>query len=118
MGLTPTANAQNVEGALSVVAPYGADIDTRVGGTVSYTRFHAPQELRVVSEFVEAQMDVDFLGTKMMVALWDNVAQYKGRAVSCQHALVDWFYALRSHLCLISQIWHWASLEGTPVFLT
>jgi hypothetical protein len=80
MGLTPTANAQNVEGALSVVAPYGADIDTRVGGTVSYTRFHAPQELRVVSEFVEAQMDVDFLGTKMMVALWDNVAQYKGRA--------------------------------------
>ena len=84
MGLTPTANAQNVEGANSVVAPYGADIDTRVGGTVSYTRFHAPlQELRAVSEFIEAQMDVDFLGTKMMVALWDDVAQYHGRAVSC-----------------------------------
>ena len=83
MGLTPTDNARNEEGINSVVAPYAADIDTSVGGTVSYTRFHAPREdLETVSKFVESQLGVNFTGTKMMVALWDSVAKYKGEAVS------------------------------------
>ena len=91
MGLTPTANAQNVEGANSVVAPYGADVDTREGGTVSYTRFHAPvPELKVVSEFIQDQMDVEFQGTKMMIGLWDNVPQFKGKAVSSHGKTCSW----------------------------
>ena len=83
MGLTPTANAQNVEGSYSIVAPYGADIDTSIRGTVAYTKFRSPvTELGTVSEFIETQLGVEFRGTTMMVVKWDDVAQYGGSEVS------------------------------------
>ena len=83
MGLTPTANAQNIAGSNSVVAPYGADIDTRVAGTVTYTHFYSHEtQLEAVSEFIEDQMGVRFRGVRMMVAEWDGVAQYQGNPVS------------------------------------
>ena len=82
MGITPTANAQNVEGIHSIVSPYGADIDTSVGGAVAYTNFRTPgDDLEEVSSFIEDQLDVEFRGNRMMAARWDNVAQYDGSNV-------------------------------------
>ena len=83
MGLTPTANAQSVAGANSIIAPYGADIDTQVAGSVKYTRFYSDySDLDDVSDFIEDEMNVDFNGEKMMVAEWNNVAEYNGDPVS------------------------------------
>ena len=85
MGITPTVNAQRTN---SIVAPYAADIDTSVTGTVRYTEFMSNRfNLLDVSNFIEEETGVTFEGTRMMVAEWDGVAQYNGdpvsEAVSC-----------------------------------
>ena len=88
MGLTPTANAQSVAGANSIIAPYGADIDTQVAGSVKYTHFYSDySDLDDVSDFIEDEMNVDFNGEKMMVAEWNNVAEYNGDPVSYDNKL-------------------------------
>ena len=89
MGITPTANAQNIDGPNSVVAPYGADIDTRVAGIVQYTHvIHNGTHLMDVSDFIEDEINVmgssySFTGTRMIVAEWNGVAQYNGNEVRC-----------------------------------
>ena len=68
----------------SVVAPYAADIDPTVAGTVRYTQFTTDDysQMSTVSSFIRAQTGENFYGTTMMVAEWNGVAEYNGFFVS------------------------------------
>ena len=75
-------------GSDRVVAPYLADIDTRISGTVRYTGFTGlhPDERRVVS-FIEEKTGVSlptvlFNTVSMMAVEWNNVAEADGNRVS------------------------------------
>lgn len=89
MGITPTANSQNIDSPNSVVAPYGADIDTRIAGIVLYTHvIDNGTDLLDVSDFIEDEINVmgssfSFTGTRMIIAEWNGVAQYNGSEVRC-----------------------------------
>ena len=90
MGITPTANAQNTpDGPNSVVAPYGADIDTRIAGRVHYTQVITnTSEMKTVNNFIRDEIAIpdvpgsgSFSGVRMLVAEWDRVAEYDGEKV-------------------------------------
>ena len=64
------------------IAPFwsNSDISNRVGN-VSYevhTRYHAPNLINLVSSFISQQQQVQFNGTWMLVARWNNVPQFGG----------------------------------------
>ena len=67
-----------------VVAPYDADIDPEIAGTVRYTQFTTNDytQMSRVSSFIRDQTNNSFYGTRMMVAEWDGVAEYRGFSVS------------------------------------
>ena len=72
----------------NIVSPYGADIDTRISGTVRYTdgfitSAHAVQIPSIIN-FIKSQTnDCSFNGeTRMMAVEWGSVAQLNGYAVS------------------------------------
>ena len=86
MGEIPCTNVVNADlTACSVVAPYVANIDIEVAGTVRYTDFNtyssSGSSMTTVSRFVRDQTGNNFYGTKMMVAEWNGVAQFGGSSV-------------------------------------
>ena len=68
----------------SVVAPFGADIDTSSRGSVKYTQFTTSDytQMNTVSTFIQSQTGNSFYGTRMMVAEWNGVPKYLGSTVS------------------------------------
>ena len=80
-----------------VVSPYLADIDTKISGTVRYTRFLSrnPDEPRVISFIKEktgvSLPTVQFSTVSMMAVEWNRVAEADGNRVSSTlmlHALL------------------------------
>ena len=64
-----------------IVAPFLADSDIRIGGTISfqiYTSVNGSSELRQVSQVINDRRRESFSGTWMLVARWTEVAQYGG----------------------------------------
>jgi hypothetical protein len=70
----------------SVVAPYGADSNTEIAGTVQYTDFYTytstGHSMTTVSRFIRDETGDYFYGNRMMVAEWNGVAEYGGSYVS------------------------------------
>ena len=70
----------------SAVAPYGANSNTGIAGTVRYTDFEAysssGSSMITISNFIRDETGDNFYGTKMMVAEWNGVAEYGGNSVS------------------------------------
>ena len=87
MGLTPQyTSLGNFPGSslYSVVAPFGADIDTTSRGSVKYTEFTTSDsfQMNTVSSFIQSETGHSFYGTRMMVAEWNGVPEYQGSVVS------------------------------------
>ena len=76
MGRRLFDDSPTIEDTVYIVAPYAADIDTEVSGTVYYTDRPITTEYRLgrVSRFVESQTNESFSGTKMVIAHWQDVS--------------------------------------------
>ena len=64
-----------------IVAPFWANIDTRIAGDILYevhTEDSNPELLHLVSRFIATEKRVRFSGRWMLVAEWNNVPQYSG----------------------------------------
>ena len=70
----------------NIVSPYGADIDTRIAGTVRYTNgfIKTSAQMPSIIYFIKSQTnDYSFNGeTRMLAVEWDSVAKLNGDAVS------------------------------------
>ena len=89
MGEPPCSNSLSSSSSCSVVAPYGANINTEIAGTVQYTDFDtylsSGSSMTTVSSFIRDQTMENFYGTRMMVAEWNGVSQHNGISVSLMH---------------------------------
>ena len=84
MGERISASSPEIPGTSPIVAPYAADINPNIAGTVRYTQFTTTDysQMSRVSSFIRDQTDNSFYGTRMMVAEWDGVARYSGSSGS------------------------------------
>ena len=84
MGERISTSSPEIPGTRPIVAPYAANIDPSLAGTVQYTQFTSTDYIQMsrVSSFIRNQTDNSFYGTRMMVAEWDGVAKYSGFSVS------------------------------------
>ena len=86
MGEIPCSHSLSSSSSCSVVAPYSADINTEIAGTVRYTDFDtyssSGTSMTSISAFIQSQTRDNFYGTRMMVAEWSGVSQYNGNHVS------------------------------------
>ena len=79
-----------IPGTQGIISPYGANIDTRISGTVRYTdgfiKTSSVEMPSIIIKFIKSQQtnNVDsFNGEiRMMAVEWDSVAKYNGNAVS------------------------------------
>ena len=85
MGERVSTASPEIPGTSSIVAPYAADINPNIAGTVQHTQFTSTDytQMSRVSSFIRDQTDNSFYGTTMMVAEWEGVAKYSGSPVSC-----------------------------------
>ena len=119
MGLRILEESPTIEDTANIVAPYAADIDTEVSGTVYYTDhpIRSGFQLDHVSRFVESQKNESFSGTKMVVVHWQNVSLHLGdlvsrRAISWQHFPLLYNPLSVCILCLLF-LFNW---NNVPVF--
>ena len=93
MGETPCEDPLSFPSFCPVVAPYAADIDLDIGGTVRYTDFDAysssGSSMTRVSRFIQDETGDSFYGTRMMVAEWNGVSKY---SVSLIRHTNEWAY--------------------------
>ena len=85
MGQTPEVySLENIPGpsGYSVVAPFAADIDTSITGSVRYSESFTSTEIDQVSAHISFQIGVSFYGTWMMVVEWYYVPLLHGSQVS------------------------------------
>ena len=84
MGTEPISTSPSIPGSLKIVSPYGANIDTRISGSVRYTDgfINHHSQMGTVSSFIRSWTNDSFHATRMMVAEWDGVAQQQGSSVS------------------------------------
>ena len=87
MGETPCSSySLSFPSSCSVVAPYAADINTQIAGSVRYTDFYTyssfGSSMTTVSRFIRDETGDYFYGNRMMVAEWNGVAKYNGIFVS------------------------------------
>ena len=89
MGEIPCTNAYSSPTSCSLVAPYVANINTEIAGTVQYTDFDTytstGYSMSTVSSFIRDETGDYFYGNRMMVAEWNGVAEYNGSSVSVKH---------------------------------
>lgn len=84
MQAVPDSDSPDIPDTNDIVAPYAADIDPSIAGTVRYTQFSSSSssQISTVSRFIRSQLSNSFYGTEMMVAQWYGVAEYSGSSVS------------------------------------
>ena len=103
MGERVSTSSPEIPGTRPIVAPYAANINPEISGTVRYTEFTSTDSTQMsrVSSFIQGQADNSFYGTRMMVAEWDGVAEYSGSSVS----IVQFHCCCASeiHTCIIKQ---------------
>ena len=62
-----------------IVAPFWSDIDTRLKGRVHYQSYASgdsvasDDRLQIVSQFISSEMGVEFNGSWMLLATWEDV---------------------------------------------
>ena len=105
MGEIPCSNLANPPTYCSVVAPYFADINTEIAGTVQYTDFDTysstDSAMATVSRFIRDETGDKFYGSRMMVAEWNGVAEYNGFSVSVKikksrkHCTMHWLWSIQ-----------------------
>ena len=85
MGETPCSTEPSFPSSCSIVAPYAADVNTEIAGTVHYTDFDTYSStalsMTTVSSFIRNETGDNFYGIAMMVAEWNGVSQYNGNSV-------------------------------------
>ena len=95
IGETPfcSSYALGFPSSCSVVAPYGADINTQIAGSVQYTDFYtyssSGSAMSTVSSFIRDETGDYFYGNRMMVAEWNGVAEYDGSSVSHMYETIN-----------------------------
>ena len=107
MGVRISTNTPVIPGTDYIVSPYGADTDTSISGTVTYTQFSSNDtHLSQLNVFIHKETGFEFDGNRMMIVEWYNVAKSRGNAVSflncvcmCECILAakssgSWFYTL------------------------
>ena len=83
VGVRISTNTPLIPGTDYIVSPYGADTDTSISGTVTYTQFSSNDpQLSQLNEFIRKSTGFEFDGNKMMIVEWYNVAKARGNAVS------------------------------------
>ena len=83
MGARVSTSSPEIPGTSPIVAPYAANINPEIAGTVRYTQFTTTDfQMSRVSSFIQSQAGNSFYGTRMMVAEWDSVAEHSGLSVS------------------------------------
>ena len=84
MGERVSTSSPEIPGTSPIVAPYAANINPEIAGTVRYTQFSTTDytQMSRVSNFIQDQTDNSFYGTRMMVTEWDRVAKFGGSSVS------------------------------------
>ena len=94
----PPCVLTTLPGYFSIVSPYLANISVGLVGSVRMTGFTTDHpQMSEISDFIQYQTGGDsFIGTRMMVAEWDRVAEFDGNGVCSTHVLVK-----RSKLKLI-----------------
>ena len=92
MGEPSCSSPLSSSSSCSVVAPYGADSNTEIAGSVRYTDFDTYSStgsaMTTVSGFIRYMAFDGFYGNRMMVAEWNGVAKYCGSSVSLVHKCV------------------------------
>ena len=77
---SPTISLSSI--STPVLAPFAADIDTRISGTISYKIIIGSDSdsnlLDTVSSFISDNQSVSFSGIQMFVAYYDDVAYLFG----------------------------------------
>lgn len=61
---------------LFLVAPFWDDVNTNIGGTISYEIHTSGDMMEQVSAYIQQQTSADFEGYWMMVVLWDSVPPF------------------------------------------
>ena len=76
MGRRIFDDSPTIKDTVYIVAPYAADIDTEVAGTVYYTSLPITTNFTLarISSFIESETSDSFYGTKMVVAHWQDVS--------------------------------------------
>ena len=69
-----------IPGDVSVLAPYGSDIDITLGGSVRFTNFISSSA--EISSLVRSQTNNSFIGERLLVAEWRLVPRRDGDPVS------------------------------------
>ena len=83
MAQAPSDGPPSIPGTNLIVAPYSADIDLSLTGSVLYTELTSSHpQMANISSFIRSQTHRYFSGTRMMVAGWDRVAKSSGDPVS------------------------------------
>ena len=83
MGVCISTNTPVIPGTDYIVSPYGADTDTSISGTVTYTQFRSNDpQLSQLNDFISYQNGFEFDGNRMMIVEWYDVAKAHGTAVS------------------------------------
>ena len=83
MGTSLNTYSPTIPETDSIVAPYGADINSDIAGVVRYTIFtNDSSQLNTVSSFIRSETNSFFSGTRMMIAEWHCVAEFGGTPVS------------------------------------
>ena len=87
MGEIPCSSyALSFPSSCSAVAPYAADINTQIAGSVQYTDFYTysstDSAMTTISSFIRDETEDNFYGSRMMVAEWNGVAEFDEPFVS------------------------------------
>ena len=68
------------------VAPFWSNVDANVAGSIFYEVHNSSTApLNLVSEFIRQRQQIDFVGTWMLIAYWNGVAQYLGSSTTVSY---------------------------------
>ena len=73
-----------------IVAPFWANVNTRIAGDISYQVFDTssnPELLEEVSAFIATKHEVPFTGQWMLVADWSGVSSYRGSSTTVSYEM-------------------------------
>ena len=116
---TPCSSyALRFSSSCSVVAPYAADINTQIAGSVQYTDFYiyssSDSSMTTVSSFIRDETGDNFYGSRMMVAEWNGVAEYGGSSVSHMYETqLTEEQCLKSKVCVSESQFHMQGITNT-----
>ena len=80
-----------------IIAPFWSDVDIRSVGDISYEiHTSSTAAMSLVSTFISQRQQIDFTGTWMLIAYWNNVPRFGRSTSNVSH--------LKSFMCIHSLI--------------